>query len=121
MKNVLSEGPIGDLHGQMCDLVRNPFRNDIMRRQFDAAVSTYDTKHRDFIYPNGRRCVGSAWATNFWRGFEGMAADRWKKDAAARQTPAYACWCAGRDIRAALDAHAATLTDTTERLSEGKE
>ncbi|MBY3155373.1 hypothetical protein HFO56_23905 [Rhizobium laguerreae] len=112
MKNPLADGSIGDLHGQMRDLVRNPFRNKMMKQQYDAAVLTYDTKHKDFIYATGRRCLGNAWAGAFWRGFDGLLDDRWKKDAGSRQTPGYACWRAGKDIKAVLDAREALAGKT---------
>jgi hypothetical protein len=109
MKNPLADGSIGDLHGQMRDLVRNPFHNHLMRQQYDAAVFSYDTKHRNFIYATGRRCLGNAWAGSFWRGFDGLNEDQWRRDASSRQTPGYACWRAGKDVRAALDARMAEL------------
>lgn len=99
MRTILSEGTVGSLHGQMHGLVRNPFKTKFMRANYEAAVKTYDTKHRNFIYPSGRRCIGSAWATHFWRGFDGVERN-W--DAASKQSSAYAMWCAGRDIHAAI-------------------
>lgn len=98
--NTLANGPIGTHHGEMQKRVRNPFRDQFMRKSYDAAVQTYDTKHRNFIYPWGTRCIGNAWATNFWRGYDGMQRN-WDK--ASKESPAYAMWCAGRDIRKAVD------------------
>ncbi len=100
LRTTLSEGPIGERHGEMHTLVRNPFKTKFMRANYEAAVKTYDIRGSNFIYPNtNRRCVGNAWANNFWRGFDGVARN-W--DHASKQTPAYAMWCAGRDIRQAL-------------------
>jgi hypothetical protein len=120
MKQPLEDGSIGDLHGQMHDLVRNPFRNKIMKQQYDAAVLTYDTKHKAFIYVTGRRCLGNAWAGAFWRGFDGLFDDRWKKDAGSRQTPGYACWRAGKDIRAVLDARTADTPTATNSTNDAR-
>jgi hypothetical protein len=99
MRNVLADGSIGELHGKMHELVRNPFRTEFMRRNYDAAISVYDERHRNFIYPSGRRCVGNSWATHFWRGFDGMKAN-W--DSSSEQSPAYAMWRAGQDVAAAI-------------------
>lgn len=41
---------IGSHHGEMARLVRNPFRSKYMRGNFDAAVATYDSRHKDFIH-----------------------------------------------------------------------
>lgn len=95
----LSEGTIGNLHGTMHERVRNPFKSEFMRANYDAAIKTYDDMHPSFIYENGRRCLGSTWAGNFWRGFDGIERN-W--DAASKQSAAYAMWCAGRDIKVAL-------------------
>lgn len=101
MNNQLAKGSIGSLHGQMHTLVRNPFKTGFMRRNYDGAIRTYDTKHHNFIYEaSGTRCVGNGWATNFWRGFDGLKLN-W--DADSKQTASYAMWCAGRDIRKAID------------------
>lgn len=100
MRNSLAEGSVGSMHGQMHALVRNPFKTKFMRDNYAAAVRTYDAKNRSFIYPNDRRCIGNGWATHFWRGFDGISRN-W--DHASKQTVAYAMWCAGRDIRAAID------------------
>ncbi len=99
VKNPLSDGPIGSSHGKLSGMVRNPFRTPFMRKNYDAAIKAFDTKAPDFIYPSGRRCIGNAWATSFWRGFDGVSLN-W--DLASKQTPGYAMWCAGRDIAAAL-------------------
>ncbi len=96
----LADGCIGKLHGKMHDLVRNPFRTKFMRANYEAAIKTYDEMHRNFIYPSGRRCLGNAWATNFWRGFDGLSRN-WDK--ASKQTASYAMWRAGRDVKAAIN------------------
>ncbi len=95
----LANGSIGSLHGKMHELVRNPFKTKFMHENYAAAVKTYDDKHPSFIYANGKRCVGSAWAGSFWRGFDGVQRN-W--DRASKQSAAYAMWCAGRDIKKAL-------------------
>lgn len=104
MKNPLADGTVGQLHGKMRDLVRNPFRDKFMVEQFQAAILTYDTKHKNLMYPSGRRCIGNAWATNFWRGFEGMGREQWARDTVSRKTPAYAFWRAGVEIAKAIEA-----------------
>jgi hypothetical protein len=76
----------------------NPFRNAVLRKQYDALVHLYAIKHRDLVRADGKPHRGNSWATNFWRGYEGKDdASRW--DRASRQTPAWACWRAGHDIR----------------------
>jgi hypothetical protein len=76
----------------------NPFRNPILRKQYDGMFYVFSIKHRDLFRPDGTPHRGNSWATNFWRGYEGKDdPKRW--DRASRQTPAWACWCAGRDVR----------------------
>jgi hypothetical protein len=98
--NLLAEGCIGKMHGCMHNLVSNPFKTEFMRKNYDAAIKTYDAKHHNFIYSNNRRCIGNAWATNFWRGFDGLKLN-W--DSTSKQTPSYAMWRAGRDIKSVLN------------------
>lgn len=75
----------------------NRFKNQIMRKTYDAMVKAYRTKHRDVIRPDGTPHKGNALSQNFWRGFNGTMH---KTDRAYRQTPAYACFCAGMDMAA---------------------
>lgn len=106
--NLLASGSIGEFHGAMGDIVRNPFKTKFMRINYDAVVSGYDRMHRNFIYPSGARCIGNALAVAFWRGFDDIS-QNW--DAHSRQTPVYAAWRAGRDIKSAIEKKAST-TDT---------
>ena len=85
--------------------IRNPFKQPLLAKQFDAMIRVYETKHRDLIRADGGRCMGNAWATNFWRGYDGCKLMRW--DAAAKQTPAYACYRAGQVIKASESLKAA--------------
>lgn len=98
--NLLAVGSIGAYHGEMGGTVRNPFRSKFMRTNYDSVVSGYDKKHKNFVSPSGARCVGNALATAFWRGFDNIS-QNW--DAASKQTPVYAAWRAGRDIRSVID------------------
>lgn len=107
----LRDGPTGLAHAH--GKIRNPFRHPTMRQQFDAIIGAYDKRHKDVVHVDRegryRRHLGNAWANNFWRGFDGVAAGRW--DPASRQTPAYACWRAGEALRAALPELPASWTD----------
>ena len=59
-------------------------------------------RHKDLIYPSGRRGRGNSAATAFWRGYDGALGPVW--DARSRQTPAYACFRAGEDVKALVAA-----------------
>jgi hypothetical protein len=78
-------------------MICNPFKDAVMRRQFDACIHCYDTKHRDLIRADGGRHTGNAVANFFWQGFDGAGRDRW--DAASRKMIAWACYRAGEEIR----------------------
>lgn len=66
-----------------------------MHREYEALVNAYEAGGRVLFYPDGSRCRGNAWATNFWMGFDGQGGDKW--DRASRATLAYAHWRAGQD------------------------
>lgn len=52
--------------------VTNPFRDKTMRREFDAAVYAYETRHRNLFNPQtGEPAAGNAFAHFFWTGFNG--------------------------------------------------
>ena len=80
----------------------NRFRDPIMRAQYDAMVSCFRTRHKDLIYPSGARCRGNVAATAFWGGYDRVKRPIW--DAHSRQTPAYACYRAGQDVRQFVEA-----------------
>lgn len=80
----------------------NRFRDAVLRRQYDQMVHCFRTHHHDLIYPSGNRCRGNACAGYFWRGYDGVAIPTW--DARSRQTPGYACFRAGQDVRKLVDA-----------------
>lgn len=92
-------GSIGNRHGEMKDLVKNPFKTPFMRRNFDAAVKTYDERHKDLIRANGTRCNGNSWAHHFWNGFDLVDSDY----SGIKDSAAYAMHRAGRAIRKASD------------------
>lgn len=87
-------------------MATNPFRNPILRREYDAAVKAYSLRHRDlFLPPSGvrrsaaNRTIGSSFAFYFWQGYDEAASPihaRW--DAASRQIIGWAYYRAGRDI-----------------------
>ncbi len=78
--------------------IRNPFRQDMMARQFDALVNCYVNQHRDLIR-DGFRNLGNSWATGFWRGYDDVIpSERW--DRGSKQTFAWACYRAGKAVRA---------------------
>jgi len=108
---LLRDGPTGVLEKHPA--IRNPFRQRVLKEQFDAIIKAYDARHKDImrIDRNGRyrRHIGNGWATSFWRGFDGVLSDRW--DAASRQSSAYACWRAGQALRSALPDLALSAAD----------
>lgn len=92
----------------MLDNVRNPFRTAYMQTNFYTALKHYDEKGRAFFYPNGKRCIGSAWAHRFWQGFDRVELD-WGSD---RDTAAYAMYKAGKAIRNQITRIDAQLEDS---------
>lgn len=80
----------------------NHFRDPTMRATYDAMVSGFRTRHKDLIYPSGARCRGNGAATAFWCGYDGVKRPVW--DARSRQTPGYACFRAGQDVRRFVEA-----------------
>jgi hypothetical protein len=77
--------------------MRNPFRDKMMRKLYDEAIRAHDTQNKNFFHPSGRRNLGNSMSGMFWRGHDGIGADKW--DAPSRRMVAYAYWCAGRDVR----------------------
>jgi len=76
--------------------VRNPFKIDMLRRQFDACLHCHEIKHRDLVRPDGTPHRGNTIATWFWRGYEGVKPN-W--DAGSRQSAAYAAFRAGQVVK----------------------
>lgn len=80
--------------------MRNPFRQPLLRKQFDACVTCYDNFHRDIRPAPGQRCRGNSIATMFWRGFDnvatGMRAPNWPKGGDG--SFAYAAFRAGQEV-----------------------
>lgn len=91
-------GNIGSRHGEMKNLVRNPFKTAFMRKNFDAGISTYDAKHKDLIHPSGFRCAGNAWAHHFWNGYDRVDRDY----TGIKDSAAYAMYRAGQEISKVL-------------------
>lgn len=94
----MRDGPTGV--GLLYTKPRNPFRNEMLKRQFDAVLKVYDDRHTDLVRVDRdgryRRHLGNAWATQFWRGFDGHHLN-W--DADSRQSSGYAYWKAGFLLR----------------------
>jgi hypothetical protein len=80
-------------------VVRNPFRNPVMRREFDAAVRAYEMRHRDLFRDAKPYKHGSSFANFFWAGYDGRIAPGagvgFKQDASSRNMIAYAYFRAG--------------------------
>lgn len=87
---------------ELVPLLRNPFRNKILNRNFAACLECFDTRHKDLIatdWRDGRlyQHRGNAWAHHFWIGYNGTRdRDHYR---GSYDTPAYACWRAGYEIR----------------------
>ncbi len=81
----------------------NRFKDTSLRDAYDEAVAAYEAKHKNLFLPSGQRrglhdySHGSKFSISFWSGFDGKdVGPAW--DRYSRQTPAYAIWCAGRDM-----------------------
>lgn len=86
--------------------IRNPFRSKILIRQFDACLNCFDIRHKDLIATDRRdgrfyQHRGNAWAHHFWIGYNGQKDRLHYRD--SYDTPAYACWKAGNEIRKLLE------------------
>ncbi|MEY5100845.1 MAG: hypothetical protein RJA36_3564 [Pseudomonadota bacterium] len=84
--------------------IRNPFRDQVKRTQFDKVLLAYQQKKsvlfliRPDIGPCGR--AGNGWSSCFWAGYDGMVRG---VRVPAKNLPAYVFYAAGRAIRAAED------------------
>lgn len=81
----------------------NPFKNPTLRKEYEAAVHAYKTRHRNLFVDGKRRGkdgidYGSGFAEFFWKGYDGIVPLGLGWDRASKQWAAYAHWCAGRDI-----------------------
>lgn len=102
----------------MSEPVRNPFKKDILRRQFDACVLCYFTRHKDLFRPDGSRHTGNGVANSFWWGFDGVRTpEQWD---GSRDTPAYASYRAG-ELIAAFESALAAKDAEIEKLSEARD
>lgn len=77
---------------------RNPFKKDMMRRQFASLVYCYFSRDKDLVRPDGSRHLGNSQATNFWRGFDNVNPQQW--DSGSREMLAYAAYRAGQAVAA---------------------
>lgn len=89
----------------MAERIRNPFTNKILNRQFDACLLAFDRRFKDLIksdWRDGRlyQSRGNSWACHFWWGYNGV--HERERYAGSYDTPAYACWKAGRAVREQL-------------------
>jgi len=98
--------------------IKNPFKKDLLRRQFDSCVLCYFTRHKD-LFRDGTRHTGNGVANQFWWGFDGARKpEQWD---GSRDTPAYASYRAGEAIaayEAAIAAKDAELARALEALKE---
>lgn len=78
----------------------NRFRNPMWRRQYDACLNCFHIRHKDLIHPSGIRNRGNDVADYFWRGYDHIKMN-W--DARSRQSPVYAAYRAGEDVRCLVD------------------
>ena len=80
--------------------MKNPFRQPLLRKQFDVMVAAHDNFHRDVRPAADRRCRGNSLATMFWRGFDniatGMRGPNWPKGGDG--SFGYACYRAGQEV-----------------------
>lgn len=78
---------------------RNPFKKEILKRQFAACIYCYFARDKDFFRADGSRHTGNGVANQFWWGYDGARKpEQW--DAASKDTPAYASYRAGSLVAA---------------------
>jgi len=75
----------------------NPFRDTTQRKVYALAMGSYEQRSKLLFSGPGQRTTLNGYAGPFWRGYDGVEMN-W--DAASKRTAAYACYVAGRDVRA---------------------
>ena len=73
-----------------------------MRKEYDAAMFAFDTKHKNLFIDGERRQspnLGSSMATAFWGGYEGMTEGMFNFAAGSKNTLFYAYYRAGQDAK----------------------
>lgn len=85
----------------MMRVIRNPFYSNFMRGNFNGAIEAWEGKTSVLFTGNGQPHRTNAWATQFWRGYNGECIDKW--DQTSKATAGYAWWRAGRSVRARED------------------
>lgn len=100
MRNPLKYGSIGSHHGELINIVKNPFRKSALRESYERAISIYDAKGKALITEIGTRGIGNSWSTRFWQGFDGLLAGKWTTS--EKDTASYAYWRAGYDVGRAV-------------------
>ena len=76
----------------------NRFKDVTMRREYDAAMHMFWSKHRNLFQSTGERSTGSSMASFFWQGYDGKVMGiGW--DAASKKMIGYAYWRAGQDAK----------------------
>ena len=81
----------------------NPFKNAVMRKEYDAAKFAFDAKHAN-LFINGQcrshvdQNIGSTFADYFWAGFDGFTQGRFDMTRSGSEgMVAYAYYRAGQD------------------------
>ncbi|MBN3729491.1 hypothetical protein [Burkholderia sp. Tr-20390] len=74
---------------------RNPFKADsALAKLFDKMLRAYGDRHPDVVHPDGRRCLGNALSSAFWKGY-----DLTPPYLVNNGTLAWACYRAGQTQR----------------------
>lgn len=77
--------------------MKNPFRNEAMRKSFDIAVSAYEKKSGNLFQADGTpHEMNSLIARHFWAGYEGRLTNSYYEG--SKNSPSYAIFRAGQLI-----------------------
>jgi hypothetical protein len=81
--------------------VKNPFRRDDLRKQFDDVVRCYESQSKALFATttSGRKVgrAGNSWAACFWAGYDGMTTGA---RVPTRNEISYPWYVAGKAVRA---------------------
>jgi hypothetical protein len=81
-------------------IMANRFRDPVLKKEYDAVMQMFLTKHQNLFSKDGSRSRGNGVANSFWLGYDGkFFGIGW--DSNSKQTLMYAHWRAGQDAKKA--------------------
>lgn len=80
---------------------RNPFRNVLMRSNFDSCIQMFEKKHSNLFGKDGLPSRNNGIASVFWKGYYKTMWGRGFDTPDSRNSIAYPMWLAGRRCGAA--------------------